>query len=94
MSNKRNISMYVMYVYDCNAIMMEILHAFTELRTDLKNRGFNPGFHVMDNEASTALKKRMSTMGIKYELVPPCNHIANYSTRSIQKFNNHFISGL
>ena len=26
--------------------------------TDLKNRGFNPGIHVMDNEAPTALKKR------------------------------------
>ena len=31
----------------------------------------------MDKEASTALKLTMTTMDIKYQLVPPSNHISN-----------------
>ena len=48
----------------------------------------------MDNEASTALKLTMTTMNIKYQLVPASNHRANNSERAIQTFKNHFIAGL
>ena len=50
---------YVMYVYDCNAILTtamknisdkEMIIAFASLTEDLKIRGINPGFHFMDNE--------------------------------------------
>ena len=47
----------------------------------------------MENEASTALKMTMSTMNIKYQLVPPNNHRAENAEISIQSFKNHFISG-
>ena len=62
-----------MYVYDCNTILTyptknrnkkEIMRAFTKLTTDLKTHGLNPGFHVMDNEASTTLKNKMPNMDI------------------------------
>ena len=75
-----------MYVYDCNSILTtakknisdkEMIRYFTELTKYLKSRGINPGFHFMDNEASTALNMTMITMNIKYQLVPPSNHIAN-----------------
>ena len=46
----------------------------------------------MDNEASTALKMTMTTMGIKYQLVPPSNNRANNAERAIQTFKNHFIA--
>ena len=75
-----------MYMYDCNAILTtetknrsdnEIIRAFTSLTGDLKSRGINPGFHFMDNEASTALEMTTTTMNIKYQLVPPSNQRAN-----------------
>ena len=56
---------YVTYVYDFNAILTkamnnrsdeEMIRAFASLTGDFKNLGINPGFHVMDNEASTNLK--------------------------------------
>ena len=51
MSDKVNIYIYVVFVYDCSAIITdpmknisdkEIICAFIELVTDLKTRGLNP----------------------------------------------------
>ena len=92
-----------MYVYDFNAILTiamnnrsdkEIIRDFTSLTEDLKIRGIDPGFHFMDNEASTALKMTMTSMNINYQLVTPSNHRAKNTEREIQKFKNHFISGM
>ena len=102
MSNKGNIYIYVMYVYDYNSIMKapmknrsdkEIICAFTELTKDLKTRGLNPIFHVMDNEASTEIKKIINTIYIKYQLFTPGNHRSNNAERFIQTLKKHFIAG-
>ena len=71
-----------------------MIRDFVSLTEDLKSRGINPGFHFMDNKASTALNLTMSTMNTKYQLVPPSNHRENNAERSIQTFKNHFIVGL
>ena len=77
-----------MYVYNSNAILTiamknisdkEMMRAFTSLTEDLKSRGIHPGFHYMDNES--ALKLNMITTNIKYQLVPPSNHIENNAER-------------
>ena len=34
----------------------DMIRAFTELTTELKSRGINPGFHMMDNMASALVK--------------------------------------
>ena len=102
-SSNGNKYIYVMYVYDCNDILntstknrsdKEMIQAFTELTEDLKTREINPGFYLMDNEASTALKTKMTTMNIKYQLFPQSNHRANNAEIAIQTFKNHFIVGL
>ena len=91
---------YVMYVCGCNSIATiaiknrsdkEIIKAFTSLTEYLKSRGINPVLHFMENEASTPLNIRMTSMNIKYQLVPPINFIASNAERSIQTFKNHFI---
>ena len=69
----------------------DMVRAFIELTTDLKSRGFNPGYHIMDNEDSTELKNIMTIMEIKYQLVHPGNHRANNTEISIQTFKNHFV---
>ena len=72
---QRGVYIYVMYVYDYNAIIntsmnnrsdKDIIRAYTSLTKVLKIRGINPGLHFMDNEASTALKLTMTNMNIKY----------------------------
>ena len=69
-----------MYVYDCNGIPTiatknrsdkEIIRSFTDLTEDFKILRINPGFHLMRNEAYTALKRTITYINIKYPLVPP-----------------------
>ena len=87
-------------MYDCNSILTtemnnindkDIIRAFTSLTKDLKIRGIHPGFYFIDNKESTALKLTMTTMNIKYHLVPLSNHRAKNAERAIQIFKNHFI---
>ena len=77
-----------MYLYGCNSILTtamnnrsdnEMIRAFTELTEYFKGHVINPGFHFIDNEASTAFKMTMTNMNIKYQLVNPSNHIENNS---------------
>ena len=62
-----------------------MIRFFTSLTEGLKSRGIHPGLHFMDNEASTALNMTMTTMNIKYQLVPPSNHRANNAERERYK---------
>ena len=56
-SSRGNKYTYVIYVYDCNAILAtatkngsekKMIRDFTYLTEDLKSRGIHPGFHFMD----------------------------------------------
>ena len=64
-----------MYVYDCNDILTtemknrsykDMIRDFKYLTEDLKTRVIHPGFHLMDNVASTSLNLTMTTMNINY----------------------------
>ena len=48
----------------------------------------------MDNEAYIDIKIKITTMNIKYQLVPPSNHRENNAELAIQNLKNHFIAGL
>ena len=74
-SSRRKKYIYLIYVYDCNAILTTsiknrsdkgMIRYFTYLTEDLKIRGIHPGFHLMDNVASTSLNLTMTTMNINY----------------------------
>ena len=71
-----------------------MIKAFTELTEDLKIYRINPCLHFIDNEASIALRMKMTSMNIKYQLFTPSNNIANNSERAIKTFKNHSIAGL
>ena len=47
-----------------------MIQAFTELTKNFKSRIINPLLYLMENEASTAFKITITTMEIKYQLVP------------------------
>ena len=72
----------------------EMIRDFTKLTTDLKIHRINPGFHFLDNESSTALNMEMTTMEIKYQLVPPSNHREKHANISIHTFKNYSIAGI
>ena len=69
-----------MYVYDYNTIMTtpmmnisnkETIRASTELRTGFKLCVINPGIHIMDNKASTVIKKGQDKHGYQIPVSPP-----------------------
>jgi hypothetical protein len=53
------------------------------------SKSVKPKTHVLDNEASEAIKKEIRK-NCKIQLVPPDNHRPNLSERAIQMFKNHF----
>ena len=51
-----------------------------------------PALHIMDNEASVALKAAITANGCTYQLVPPNVHRRNAAERAIRTFKDHFLS--
>ena len=48
----------------------------------------------MYNDASTVLKRTMTSMNTNYQLLPSSNHRANNAERAIKTFKDHFIAGM
>eukprot|EP00978_Attheya_sp_CCMP212_P005971 scaffold13447_cov59-Attheya_sp.AAC.4 len=67
---------------------------FSELADLLKDRGFKPQYHVLDNEYSAAMKREINKRSITYQLALPGIHRQNNAERVIQTFKNHFLAGL
>ena len=93
----------VLYDYDSNAILVEPMKSrsdadmeksYNKLYYYLTDRGWTPKFNVMDNEASTAIKKLLTQRDDTFQLVKPHNHCVNAAERVIHTFKNHFIAGL
>ena len=76
----------VIYVYDSNAILLrplknrsdnETLRAYTEVYEFLKTRNCHPKLHVLDNEASKALKRLITTQNAVFQFVEAYDHRVN-----------------
>jgi hypothetical protein len=102
-SSQGNKYILVLYEYDTNAILTEVLHnrtapeilqAYKKLVKYLHNRGFRPKIHWLDNEASEELKQFNNSKQIEFQLVPPHMHRRNAAERAIQTWKNHFVAGL
>ena len=72
----------------------ETVRVYTKFYTYLKERNCDPRFNIMDNEASTAVKRYISNQNTKYQLVEPNNHRVKAAERAIRTFKNHLIAGL
>ena len=71
---------FLLYDYDSNAILVEPMKsrsdtdmekAYTKLYDYLTDCEIKPKFNVMDNEASTAIKKLLTRRDAKFQLVEP-----------------------
>ena len=92
-----------MYDHDSNAILThplktrqgaEIKRTWMILHDQLARRGVPPKIYIMDNEASSDLKKAILKYKLRYQLTPPHMHRINAAERAIRTFKNHFLSGL
>ena len=102
-SSRGNQYFLVIYNYDSNAILVELLksRSGTELSSayncacDWSSRsGCPPKFFMLDNKIPTDLSNVFDQKNIKHQLVPPENYRRNAAERVIQTWKNHFIAGL
>jgi hypothetical protein len=97
-----NLYVLVLYICDTNAILIEPLKSRNDA-SQLKAyerilqripTDFKPKLHIMDNEASKAIKDFLVRANhMEYQLVPPHTHRRNAAERAIRTFKNHFIAG-
>ena len=102
-SLRGNKYVFILYEYDSNSILAEpmknrsdaeMCRVYAKAVNRLKQAGFRPQLHYLDNEASQALKELINKEHIKYQLAPPGNKRKNNAERAIQTYKNHFIAGL
>ena len=53
-----------------------------------------PNIYIMDNEASTEIKRSIARRNGTYQLAEPHNHRTLVADQAIQKYKEHFIAGL
>ena len=102
-SSRGNNYFLVIYDYDSNAILVELLKnrqaetivtAWKKAVKILERQGIQPKLFILDNEISADLKSAMELSQYIYQLVPPDNHRKNAAERAIQTWKNHFIAGI
>ena len=102
-SEQGNLYVMVLYTYDDNTILVEPLprrsdaeqlKAYKKILTRAQ-AGTPLTMHLMDNEASKAVKNLLTReFKLEYQLVPPHIHHRNAAEHAIRTFKNHFIAGL
>jgi hypothetical protein len=103
MSLDGNVSFFVMYHYETNAILItpiagldseRILEAYTKNFNYWVSKGFKPKVNIMDNQATKAIKTYLTPQQVTLQLVKLHNHRINTAERAIQTFKNRFIGAL
>ena len=82
--------MMVLCKISSNVILVELIRnrtseemgaAYTNLADRLKESGFNPTLHILDNENSQKYKDSIGTNNMKFQLVPPHDHRRNIAEK-------------
>ncbi|KAL7474903.1 hypothetical protein ACHAW6_003744 [Cyclotella cf. meneghiniana] len=68
--------------------------AYQDIHARLSTANRTPIVHILDNEASAAYKKAITTNGCAFQLVPPHVHRRNAAERAIRTFKDHFLAVL
>jgi hypothetical protein len=102
-SSKGNWYVMVCYVFDCNYVKFvpmksrsasEWVNAYDLIHQELTAKCFKPKLQILDNEASSASKHKITTHDVEYQLVSPHCHRRNAAERAIHTFKEHFVAGL
>ena len=93
----------LLYHYDSNGIIfqpmknrsdIEAMRVYEDMYNYLISCNYKPKLNIMDNEASTAVKRYITNANVNYQLVEPNNHRVNTSEGAICTFRNHFVARL
>ena len=93
----------VLYHYNSNEIIfrpmknrsnVEAMNVYEDMYDYLKARNCEPKLNIMDNEASTSVKRYITNANVNYQLVETNNHRVNVAEHAIRMFKNHFGEGL
>ena len=102
-SSRGNKYIFVLCDNDSNATLThplktrqgaEIKIVWTTLHERLARWGVAPKIYIMDNKASSDLKKAILKYKLSYQLAPPHMHRINTAEQAIWTFKNHFLSEL
>ena len=94
---------FILYGYDYNAIVSVplknrqaklIADAWQNFFSQLKDNGYTPDLHIIDNECSELLKNSFRKYNINFQRVPPHSHQQNSAEHAIQTWKHHLIAGL
>ena len=96
---------YVMVLchYDSNGIILrtlknrsniEAMRVYHDIYEYIKARNCKPKLKIMDNEASTAVKRYITNANVNYQLVEPNNHRVHAAECAIRTFKNNVVAGL
>ena len=66
--------------------------AYNKVYERLATAGCAPTMHILDNEASAAFQRAITSNNCKYQLVPPHVHRRNAAKRAIHTFKDHFLA--
>jgi hypothetical protein len=69
----------------------EIKWGWQHIHKRLAWGGNQPKMYILDNEASTELKKALAKYGLTYQLVPPHLHRRNAAERAICTYKIHLL---
>ena len=61
----------------------ELVKAYQTIVDRLKEKGFEPKWHILDNECSAEFKETIAKNGMEYQLVPPNDHRRNISEKAL-----------
>ena len=72
----------------------EMVATYQILVDRLKEGGFEPKIHMLDNKISQESKNAIKANQMTFQLVQPNDHRRNIAEKAIQVFKDHFISVL
>ena len=93
----------VVFEIDSNVILVEsmrnrtsgeMVKSYQTFGNRLKEQGFEPKMHVLDNECSAEFKEAIAKNGMEYQPVPPHNHLRNIVKKALQTFKDPFVAVL
>ena len=102
-SSRGNCYIFIMYAYDSNSILSvalpdrrgsSIKHAWLNIYERLRDNGYAPKLHLLDNECATDIKQAFVRHQVDFQRVPAHQHRRNAAERAIQTWKAHFISCL
>jgi hypothetical protein len=94
---------FVTYIYDLNAIIMQsmpfrtnslFIAAFSEVFAILRACNYQPALNVMGYECSKAVEKHIRANKMDIQLISPHNHHVNAAEHAIATFKEQFVATL